>query len=44
MLAQAESDLLAPMDFPAAHWRQLRSTNGLERLNREIARRIDVVG
>jgi len=44
MLAQAEPDLLAHMDFPTAHWRQLRSTNGLERLNREVARRIDVVG
>ena len=44
MLAQAEPDLLAHMAFPAAHWRQLRSTNGLERLNREVARRIDVVG
>lgn len=32
------------MDFPTAHWRQLRSTNGLERLNRELARRLDVVG
>jgi putative transposase len=44
MLLEAEPDLLAHMDFPAAHWRQIRSTNGLERLNREVARRIDVVG
>ncbi|EQD51659.1 Transposase, mutator type [mine drainage metagenome] len=44
MLEEAEPDLLAHMAFPAAHWRQLRSTNGLERLNREVARRIDVVG
>jgi putative transposase len=44
MLAAAEGDLLAHMDFPPAHWRQIRSTNGLERLNRELARRLDVVG
>jgi transposase-like protein len=44
MLLDAEPDLLAHMDFPTAHWRQIRSTNGLERLNREVARRIDVVG
>ena len=44
MLLNAEPDPLAHMDFPAAHWRQIRSTNGLERLNREVARRTDVVG
>ena len=44
MLAEAEPDILAHMDFPAPHWRQIRSTNSLERLNREVARRIDVVG
>ena len=44
MLLQAEADLLAHMAFPLAHWRQIRSTNGLERLNREVARRTDVVG
>ena len=32
------------MAFPAAHWSKLRSTNPLERVNREIARRADVVG
>ena len=44
MLYEAQQDILAHMLFPQAHWRQIRSTNGLERLNREIARRIDVVG
>jgi transposase-like protein len=44
MLLDAETDILAHMAFPPAHWRQIRSTNGLERLNREVARRTDVVG
>ena len=30
--------------FPAAHWSKLCSTNPLERVNREIGRRSDVVG
>jgi len=41
---EAEEDVLAYMGFPAAHWRQIRSTNPLERLNKEIRRRTDVVG
>jgi transposase-like protein len=32
------------MAFPREHWAKLRSTNPLERLNKEIARRSDVVG
>jgi len=44
MLQDAEDDILAYMAFPTEHWRQLHSTNPLERLNREIARRTDVVG
>ena len=44
MLEDAHEDILAHMAFPTAHWRQIRSTNGLERLNRELARRFDVVG
>ena len=44
LLEEAEDDLLAFMAFPAEHWRKLRSTNPLERVNREIGRRSDVVG
>jgi len=44
LLEEAEEDLLAFYRFPAAHWSKLRSTNPLERVNREIGRRTDVVG
>jgi putative transposase len=36
--------VLAYLAFPREHWRQAWSTNPLERLNRELKRRIDVVG
>ena len=44
LLLDAESDLLAFYAFPREHWSKLRSTNPLERVNREIGRRSDVVG
>lgn len=37
-------EALAYMAFPTEHWKQIHSTNGLERLNREIKRRSDTVG
>ena len=44
LMARAEDDVLAYKAFPRAHWLQIHSTNPLERLNKEIKRRTNVVG
>jgi transposase-like protein len=43
-LRDAETDVLAYYGFPVEHRRQIWSTNSLERLNREVGRRCEVVG
>jgi putative transposase len=44
LMDDAETDVLAYRAFPSAHWRQIWSNNPLERLNKEVKRRSDVVG
>jgi putative transposase len=44
MLTDSEADLCAFAAFPHAHWRKIWSTNPLERVNKEIKRRSNVVG
>jgi putative transposase len=44
MLRDAADDLLAFTGFPVARWMKIWSTNPLERPNKEIKRRTDVVG
>ena len=44
LLEDAETDVTAYAAFPRAHWRKIASTNPLERINKEIKRRSNVVG
>jgi putative transposase len=44
MLRDAATDICAFAVFPPAHWRKIWSTNPLERVNKEIKRRTNVVG
>jgi putative transposase len=44
LMDEAEADVLAYLAFPREHWRQIWSNNPLERLNKEVKRRTDVVG
>jgi len=44
MLVDATADLTAFAHFPPAHWAKIWSTNPLERVNKEIKRRTNVVG
>jgi putative transposase len=44
LLDGAEDEVLAYLAFPPEHWRQIWSNNPLERVNKEIKRRTDVVG
>lgn len=43
MMVEAKSDVLAFTSFPQAHWQKIWSNNPLERVNKEVKRRADVV-
>ena len=43
-MREARTDVLAFATFPRSHWRKIWSNNPLERLNKEVKRRSNVVG
>jgi transposase-like protein len=44
LMDEAEEDVLSYATFPAEHWQKIWSNNPLERLNKEVKRRTNVVG
>ena len=44
LLSDAEHDVTAYAEFPQQHWSKIASTNPLERVNKEIKRRANVIG
>ncbi len=44
LMEEAEEDVLAYATFPTEHWQKIWSNNPLERLNKEVKRRTNVVG
>jgi putative transposase len=44
LMDASREDVLTYMDYPKEHWAQIASTNPIERVNKEIKRRADVVG
>ena len=44
LLADVEDDVIPHTTLPRHHWRKIWSTNPLERVNKEIKRRTNVVG
>ena len=44
LMDAAKTEVLAFTAFPRAHWRKISSTNPLERINKELKRRSNVVG
>jgi putative transposase len=44
LMDEAEEDVLAYAAFPVEHWQKIWSNNPLERVNKEVKRRTNVVG